>query len=213
MMLKVADERAAEATVPEWFDRRLLPDLVRKVNRPRGIVSLVDTVVLHGLSFLFGTKRWRYVKQYDWSELEHFIGDDCREIIASGFRPEVIIGIRSGGAFLANCVARQLGVSTVGYIGVDRYSPLLGSTCLAFVWKFFRAPKLTCDLQTDVAARKVLLIDDQTATGKTLRLASGRLESSGACEIRTYCVFTQGFRPDFGRRSGIMLNAPWGDDP
>ena len=60
-------------------------------------------VVLNTLSAAFGTKTWRYARKYDWSELERFIEDDCREVRAADFRPDLIVGIKSGGA-----VHRQL---------------------------------------------------------------------------------------------------------
>jgi hypoxanthine phosphoribosyltransferase len=208
-----AHDAATEVEVPDWFDERLVADLVRKRSRPRGVFSLLDVIVLHSLGTAFGTKTWRYARKYDWSELEGFIGDDCREILAADFRPDVIVGIKSGGAFIANFVAQQLGVRQVGYVRVERYAPIWGSTCLAFVCKYLRAPRLTVLTDLELAGRKVLLVDDQTLTGKSLTITRRWIEESGASEVRSYCIFTQKFRPDFGNRSGIMLNSPWGDDP
>lgn len=208
-----ARDASSDAEVPDWFDETLVEDLVRKRNRPRGLFSLLDMVVLNTLSAAFGTKTWRYARKYDWSELERFIEDDCREVQAADFRPDLIVGIKSGGAFIANFVARRLGVGNVRYVRVERYSPIFGSTCLAFICKYFRAPKLTTSCDGEFAGLKVLLVDDQTLTGKSLSIARRWIESRGAKEVRTYCTFTQKFQPDFGRRSGIMLNSPWGDDP
>jgi hypoxanthine phosphoribosyltransferase len=210
------DYSAAEVgrnDLPDWFDDRLAESLHRKRNRPRGALSFIDVAAFKTLSFCFGSKTWRYDQPHDWSELERYIEHDCDEIRAADFRPDAIIGIRSGGAFIANYVGRCLGVRDVGYVRVDRYSPVLGSAFLAVICKYFAAPRLTADADLDLTGRKVLLVDDQVRTGKSLSTARQWVEERGAVEIRTYCMFTQGYRPDFGRRAGIMMNCPWGDDP
>ena len=206
-------DRAEQDNLPEWFDRRLRGELLRKRNRPRGACSIIDAAAFWMMGMLVRNASWRFSREYDWSELESYIEDDCREIRASDFQPDVVVGIKSGGAFIANLVGTLLGTSDVGYVRVERYSPVWGSTVLALLTKYFRAPKLVVDTDLDLTGRKVLLVDDQVLTGKSLSLARQWVESCGASEIRTYCVFTQGYRPDYGTRSGIMMKSPWGDDP
>lgn len=199
--------------LPIWFDERLTPALLRKRNRPRGALSFVDVAAFRVLNSCFGSTTWRYHQRYHWRELEQYIEQDCREISDSDYQPNAIIGILSGGAFIANYVGQCLGVREIGYVRVDRYAPVLGSAFLAVFCKYFFTPKLVVEADLDLSNRKVLLVDDQVRTGKSLDVARRWAESRGAGEIRTYSLFTQGYRPNFGRRAGIMMNSPWGDDP
>ncbi len=96
---------------------------------------------------------------------------------------------------------------------MNRYSPVLGSAFLAVILKYFRRAQFTADTPGELAGKRVLLVDDQIRSGKSMDVARRWIEDRGTAEIRTFCLFTQGARADFGNRRGIMMNSPWGDDP
>lgn len=199
--------------IPDWFDDQLRDDLHRKIHRKRGPLSFVDVAAYSVLDRVIGKPTWRFKDAYGWPELEEYITEDCRAIRQSGFRPDVILGVKSGGAFIANYVARCLETKQVEYINVDRYTPIFGSAFVAFLCRYFRAARLTIRSAVDLSRRKVLIVDDQVITGKSLQAARNWAEKNGASEVKTYCIFTQRAETDFGNRSGIMMKSPWGDDP
>ena len=123
--MRARDETKME--FPDWFDRRLRVELLKKVNRKRGLLSFVDSLVFTVLSRVYGNTAWRYTEAHSWRELKEYIEEDCRDICESGFKPDVVVGVKSGGAFIANYVARCLDISQVEYIYMDRYSPVTNS--------------------------------------------------------------------------------------
>jgi hypoxanthine phosphoribosyltransferase len=211
VLLKTRDE--TDVKLPNWFDEQLRAELVKKANRKYGLLSFVDSIAFAVLDRAFGNDKWRFKKAHSWRDLEQCIELDCREIRDANFEPDLIVGVKSGGAFIANYVAACLDTSQVEYINVDRYSPVLGSAFLAVVLKYFRRARLVTSFDVDLTGQRVLIVDDQTRTGKSLNMARQWVEHNGAADVKTYCVFTQGAVTDFGNREGIMMNSPWGDDP
>lgn len=195
-------ESPTDVEVPNWFDNELRSDLIKKVNRQRGLLSFVDTLVIGG-----------HTKRYNWSEITRIIEEDCQQVYDYKFSPDIVVGIKSGGAFIAKYVSGCLGVNKVGYLRVDRYNPVLGSAFLAVVFKYYRQARLTPTSSLDLRNRHVLVVDDQIRSGKSLDLARRWIEAQGAAEVKTFCLFTQGAKADFGNRPELMIDSPWGDDP
>jgi len=201
------------ADVPEWFDPALLDLLNRKRHRKRWGLYFFDTLVLWLMELLVRPNGWSYVKPITWSDLEAMMEQDCQCIQSSGFAPNLIIGVKSGGAFIANFIAKRLGIPNVQYVHVTYYSPIFGSTVLAFITRFLRKPRFRIERPIDVEGKRVLLVDDQIYTGRTLRAASDWLVQNGVHEIKTYCLYASREETDFCYRRGRMNYVPWGDDP
>ena len=206
-------EQGNATHLPAWFDLSLKQELLDKKNRPRGLLCYIDLLCNYALEWIVRSPSWRYVAPYEWSELEALIEEDAREIRASTFRPDVVIGIKSGGAFISNYVARCLDVQLVGYVRVARYTPILGCSALAFFLRYFSGARLRTETDIELAGQNVLIVDDQVRTGKSLLAVRRWTEIRGAKEVRTYCMFSQGAKADFGSRDGMIVNCPWGDDP
>jgi len=207
-------ERDETVELPEWFDETLKQDLMRKRFRRSGRLHVLDQLVFSLLDVVASSSYWRYGREYSWKDLEALIHEDCSEVRKSGFKPETIVGIKSGGAFIANFVARCLAVRPVHYIRVSHYAPIFGSAVLPVLLRCRSLATLVShDAMTDLRGRSVLLVDDQIRTGRSMEAAQQWVRQRGAGEVRTYCVFCQGARTDFGNRDGIMMRVPWGTDP
>lgn len=207
---------------PEWFDQRLLPALAAKRHRRRGRLHFLDALVFGALDLAESLHGFSFTRRHSWVELEGIVREDCARVREQGFVPDAVVGIHSGGAFLAGFVARELGVPLVDYVRVVHYPPVLGSMLLAFLTRSFRAPELEPSADgVDVTGRRVLVVDDQVCTGRSLALARDWLLQRGAETVKTYCLFSQHgygvYAPattiDFGGRRGVLIYAPWGDDP
>ena len=206
-------ENVPTGDLPDWFDPRLVGLLKRKLGRKKTILSFVDWVTFQILELVVRPKGWSYLRPVTWGDLETMIQADCQVITDLEYAPDVVVGIKSGGAFIANYVAKCLGVEEVCYVQVEYYRPIFSSTVLAFITRFLRRARLTLTGELDVQGKRVLLVDDQVYTGKSLRAARAYLEQSGAAAVKTYCVYITGSSTDFAGRRGRMNYVPWGDDP
>lgn len=98
------------------------------------------------------------------------------EIKRAGFRPDLIVAIGRGGYVPARVVSDFLLFSLLASIKIEHWDTAACERPLASV----RFP-----LAVDVQSQKVLIIDDVTDTGKTLRTAVDYMKGLGAAEIRT----------------------------
>ena len=102
----------------------------------------------------------------------------------SGLTNVVLVGIRSGGAFIANGIAEQIGIiegSKVPFGAVD--ITLYRDDCSV---QLPHGPVGTTDIPFSLEAKRVVLVDDVLFTGRTIRAAMDALM-------------------DFGRPSNIQL--------
>jgi hypoxanthine phosphoribosyltransferase len=136
-------------------------------------------------------------------------GDAARhlagEVLESGFEPDMVIAIARGGLLLAGAVSYALGIKACGALNVEFYTgvderlpepvvlpPMLDSSALD--------------------AKRVLLVDDVSDSGRTLAMVVDLIAASGA-EVRTVCLYSKPrtvLEPDFvWRRTDRWITFPW----
>lgn len=131
----------------------------------------------------------------------HLAGD----VVAAGFRPELVVAIARGGLLLAGAVAYALGVKSCGALNVEFYTG---------IDERLAEPVLLPPLldEASVVGKKVLLVDDVSDSGRTLALSVQILEKLGA-EVKTVTLYTKPrtiLEPDFfWRRTGQWIVFPW----
>lgn len=136
-------------------------------------------------------------------------GDATRElsrrIVASGFRPEVVVAIARGGLLPAGAIAYGLGVKNCGAINMEFYTGI--GTVLD-------APEVlppALDMEY-LDGRRVLLVDDVADSGRTLRMAVDMLRDRGAA-VRSVTIYTKPatiIQPDFAwRDTDRWIDFPW----
>ncbi len=123
---------------------------------------------------------------------------------ADGFRPDLVVGICGGGLMVADLVAKRLGHIPCLAIWPDRHSHKPGS---AFGGLASRINQIDLDgVLRDLAANRVLVIDDVIYSGKTLRegmeflVERSSLIREGAVEIQCAALFaltSSAFKADF----------------
>lgn len=98
------------------------------------------------------------------------------EVKRSGFRPDLIVAIGRGGYVPARVVSDFLLFSLLASIKIEHW---VTAAC--------KKPQATVrfPLAVDACGQKVLIIDDVTDTGETLRTAVDYIRELGAAEIRT----------------------------
>jgi hypoxanthine phosphoribosyltransferase len=116
--------------------------------------------------------RCELVSQQAVYDLVDRVGERVR---ASGFRPDLVVAISRGGFTPARVLCDVLGLFNLTSIRVVHYRKAAVHEQPAYI----KYP-----LCIDIAAQRVLLVDDVNDTGDTLAVARSHLESLGAAEVR-----------------------------
>jgi hypoxanthine phosphoribosyltransferase len=137
----------------------------------------------------------------DWA----MFGELCRALalkVARDYDPEVIVGIEHAGVIPAAVVASILDVEffslKISRRGGDE--------------QVRQRPEIFSAVPHQVGGKRVLIVDEVTTSGDTLRLALAAVRSAHPAEVRTATSFarTTGYQPDY---SALTMDAevvfPW----
>jgi uncharacterized protein len=126
-----------------------------------------------------------------WDEAYGFARELANKIKSSNFHPDLVIAIGRGGYVPARVVCDFLQHSLLTSIKIEHWDTAASKRQEATV----RFP-----LAVDVHDKKILIIDDVTDTGDTLRTAVSYIKRQGAGEIKTGVLqhkIASSFVPDF----------------
>ncbi len=126
-----------------------------------------------------------------WDEIHMLIIGLAKKIRASGFKPEVIVGIARGGWIVARLLSDLLEVPEIASIRIVFYKD---------VAEVARTPVITQPVSTSVRGKRVLVSDDVSDTGSSLTAAVKHLIEEGAAEIRVATIHVKPwttFVPDY----------------
>lgn len=141
-----------------------------------------------------------------WDEAYELARKLANKIKSSGFRPDLVIAIGRGGYVPARVVCDFLLHSLLTSIKIEHWDI---AAC--------KRPEATVrfPLAVDVHDQRILIIDDVTDTGDTLRTAVDYVKGLGAGEIKTGVLqhkITSSFVPDFCaevKREWNWIIYPW----
>jgi len=129
------------------------------------------------------------VLELDWE----FFGELCRvlavKVAASGYQPEIVVGIAKAGVIPGAIVASIL--------RCDFYSLKISRDSAG---ERVRArPRIFSAAPAEAARNRVLIVDEICTSGETLRMATNALRQVQPAEIRTATSLVKhgGHRPDF----------------
>ncbi|MBS7623041.1 phosphoribosyltransferase [Candidatus Bathyarchaeota archaeon] len=127
----------------------------------------------------------------DWNRFYALSREVARKIKLSGYKPDVIIGLARGGWILSRVLCDFLGVKDLLSVKVEH-------------WGITASPdgeaRVKYPLSLDLSGRKVLVVDDITDTGESMRKAVEHVRALGPAEIRTAALrHIEGsrFTPDY----------------
>ena len=115
-----------------------------------------------------------------WGQIYDLTLSLAKKISASGYRPQVIVGIIRGGLVPARILADLLEVPQVATIQVEFY---------VNIGKTAAEPVLKQGLAVPVAGKRVLVVDDIADSGKSLQLALDYLQVQGAADVRSATLY------------------------
>lgn len=200
-----------ETKVPEWFDSELVSLLEAKIDRSKIKTEerRLDWVMRQIMKALPSSITGVVTKKHSWEDIEHMIEKNCATI---DYEPDLIMGIKSGGAFIANYVAKCLDVSEVDYMHIAHYSDNSRSIVKSALTSALKKAVIKEEPKARIIGKKVLLVDDQAGTGSTLETGKDYLIQKNAVDVKTFCLFTKGPKVDYCKRKGLVLYTPWGKD-
>ena len=132
-------------------------------------------------------------------------GELCRALalkVARDYDPDVVVGIARAGAVPGAVVATIL--------GVDFYSMIISRK--ADDDDVRERPEILSAAPREVEGQRVLIVDEVTTSGATLRLALAAVRDTHPIEVRTATSFarTRGYRPDyFALETDAEVVLPW----
>ncbi len=143
---------------------------------------------------------------YEYLELSwEMFGELCRALalkVARDYHPDVVVGIARAGALPGAVVATIL--------GVDFYSMIISRK--GDDDEMRERPEILSAAPREVVDQRVLIVDEVTTSGATLRLALAAVRDTHPIEVRTATSFarTRGYKPDyFALETDAEVVLPW----
>lgn len=135
-----------------------------------------------------------------------FFGELCRvlavKVATSGYRPDIVIGIAKAGVIPASVVASIL--------QCDFYSMKISRD--EGMERVREQPKIFSQAPKEARGKRILIVDEISTSGETLRMASNALRQNAPSQIKTAASLVKvgGFRPDYySLETDAMVIFPW----
>lgn len=132
-------------------------------------------------------------------------GELCRALavrVAQDYRPDLIIGLATAGVMPAATVATMLQTDFEAMKVTRRERGQVVR----------ERPKVMSPTPISARGRRVLIVDEITTSGDTLRLALAAVREVGPAEVRTATSFVRpgGYRPDYhALETDALIVFPW----
>jgi uncharacterized protein len=115
-------------------------------------------------------------RRASWAEVERWADAVAARVAAAGAHPEAIVGLTRGGWVPARLLGDRLGVHRLVSLRVQHWGVTASRDGEA---------RLTEGLSGPLAGLAVLVVDDITDTGESLRLASEHVRGAGPRSVET----------------------------
>jgi hypoxanthine phosphoribosyltransferase len=127
----------------------------------------------------------------DWGLFYSLSREVARKIIESGYRPDFVVGLARGGWCLSRVLCDFLGVKDLVSLKVEHWGVTAHPDGMA---------RLKYPFEIDLTGRRVLVVDDITDTGESLRIATEYVKMLNPAEVRTAAlrhITGSKFTPDY----------------
>jgi len=127
----------------------------------------------------------------DWNLFYELARQVANKINSSGYRPDMIVGLARGGWVLARVLCDLIGIKDLVSLKVEHWGVTATPDGKA---------KLKYPLNVDIKGKNVLVVDDITDTGESMRVTLEYLKSLKPSEIKTAAlrhINTSKFLPDY----------------
>lgn len=128
----------------------------------------------------------------------------AKRVKSSGYRPDVIVGVSRGGWPPARIMSDLLENSHVANMKVEFYKDIGVRS---------KTPRITQPVTSEVAGKRVLVVDDVSDSGRSLKVVANHLRRKGARELKVCTIYMKPqsiYRPDFyARTTSKWIIFPW----
>ncbi len=139
-----------------------------------------------------------------WNQIYEMLFCQAQKIKTQNFKQDLIVAIARGGLVPARILSDLLETQSLSFIQIEFYTNINQT---------LQEPILIQNLTTNVTGKKILLIDDISDTGKSLKLAKTHLQLQGAIEIKTATLYEKPHSittPDFyEKQTTDWVVFPW----
>ena len=139
-----------------------------------------------------------------WNQIYDMLLNQTQKINKAHFNPDIIVAVSRGGLVPARILSDLLEVQNLASIRVEFY---------VGINKTREQPIITQSLSASVTAKKVLIVDDISDTGKSLKLVTEQILTQGAKEAQTATIYAKPastFTPDyFEKQTCSWVIFPW----
>ncbi len=139
-----------------------------------------------------------------WNQIYEMLLAQAQKIQTSKFHPNIIIGIARGGLIPSRILLDLLEIHNFAVITVEYYVD---------IGKTLQEPVLKQCLAAPLTGKRVLLVDDVSDCGKSLKLAKEHLQTQGAAEIKVATLYSKPgtiTKPDyFEKETNRWIVFPW----
>lgn len=139
-----------------------------------------------------------------WDEIYAMLLDLAIRIKKSGFRADLIVGVSRGGWAPARILSDLLENAHTANIRIEFYTG---------IGKRASKPIVTQPISDKVSNKNVLVVDDVSDSGESLKVALDHMLEMGAASVRTVTIYFKPhsvFKPDyFYEPTGDWIVFPW----
>jgi uncharacterized protein len=146
-------------------------------------------------------------QQYEvpaWNQIYDMLLDLTQKIISANFAPDMIVAVSRGGLVPARILSDLLEIKELATLKIEFYTAINQT---------LDHPIITHALSAPVSAKRVLIVDDISDTGKSLQLATEHTLKLGAKEAKTATIYTKPtstFPSDFFvKQTSSWVIFPW----
>jgi len=117
-----------------------------------------------------------------WNQIHQMLLKQSTTIQKNHYQPDTIIGIANGGTIPTRILTDLLKTPQTTTITIKSYT---------YIAQKNTHPKLTQPLNIPINNQNILLVDDISDTGQTLKIAKQHLTKKGAKNIKTATLYTK----------------------
>jgi hypothetical protein len=139
-----------------------------------------------------------------WDDVQSLTEEVARHIKESRYVPDVIVAVSRGGFAPARILCDQLGTKRLASLQIEYYKDINETSS---------TPEIVFPLNADVPDKSILIVDDVSDTGDSLRVARDHVLEREASEVRIATLHVKPWttlRPDyFASEVESWIIYPW----
>jgi hypoxanthine phosphoribosyltransferase len=139
-----------------------------------------------------------------WDQIYELVLQLSKSIEKSKFNPELIVGVSRGGWIPARIISDLIGTKKIVNITVEFYVGIA---------KTKSEPLISETFSHSIENKRILIVDDLTDTGASLKLVKLNLEKKNALDVRTATVYHKPWSiivPNYyGKETRKWVVFPW----